>query len=75
MLDLHQVFWRELTILGARVYQRIDFAAAVHLVAAGAVPVDALISRVEPLARAADAFAALESGSQVMKVLVDCQAV
>ena len=37
-LDLHQVFWRELTILGARVYQRVDFAAAVHLVAAECCP-------------------------------------
>jgi 2-desacetyl-2-hydroxyethyl bacteriochlorophyllide A dehydrogenase len=74
-LDLHQVFWRELTILGARVYQRADFTAAVHLVAAEAVPVEALISRIEPLPAAANAFAALESGAQVMKVLVDCQAV
>jgi 2-desacetyl-2-hydroxyethyl bacteriochlorophyllide A dehydrogenase len=75
LLDLHQVFWRELTVLGARVYQRVDFAAAVHLVAAEAFPVDALISRIEPLTAAADAFAALGSGSPVMKVLVDCRAV
>ena len=56
-VDLHRIFWRELTIIGARVYERADFERAVDLVAAGAIPADALISGVVPLADAADAFA------------------
>ena len=73
-VNLHRFFWRELTMLGARLYDRADFETAVELVAAGTVPADALISSVVPLAEVAQAFEALESGSGVMKVLVDCQA-
>ena len=72
-VDLKQVFWRELTLLGARVYERRDFERAVELVAAGAVPADELITQVVPLTEVAEAFATLEAG-RAMKVLVDCQA-
>jgi (R,R)-butanediol dehydrogenase / meso-butanediol dehydrogenase / diacetyl reductase len=73
-VSLFRLFWRELTVIGARVYERADYERAVDLVAAGVVPADALISAVVPLSEAADAFARLESGSGVMKVLIDCRA-
>jgi 2-desacetyl-2-hydroxyethyl bacteriochlorophyllide A dehydrogenase len=73
-ISLHRFFWRELTLIGARLYDRADFETAVRLIADGEIPVDTLISRVEPLDRAAEAFEALESGAGVMKVLIDCQA-
>jgi (R,R)-butanediol dehydrogenase/meso-butanediol dehydrogenase/diacetyl reductase len=72
-VNLHRFFWRELTLVGARLYERGDFERAVELVASGAVPADTVISRVVPLAQAADAFAALEGGEGVVKVLVDCR--
>jgi threonine dehydrogenase-like Zn-dependent dehydrogenase len=71
-VDLHRFFWRELTLLGARLYTRGDFEAAALLLADGTIPAEALISRTEPLENAAAAFAALESGAGVMKVLIDC---
>ncbi|MFE2560235.1 zinc-binding dehydrogenase [Streptomyces sp. NPDC059352] len=71
-IDLHRFFWRELTLVGARLYDRSDFERAVTLVADGTVPVERLISKVVPLIEAADAFAALEGGGDVMKILVDC---
>lgn len=74
-VDLHRFFWRELTMLGARLYGRHDMAAAVELVAGGHIPADQLITHVEPLGRVGEAFAALESGAGVMKVLLDCAAV
>ena len=73
-VSLFRLFWRELTVIGARVYERADYERAVDLVAAGIVPADALISAVVPLAEAADAFVQLESGGGVMKVLIDCRA-
>jgi (R,R)-butanediol dehydrogenase / meso-butanediol dehydrogenase / diacetyl reductase len=73
-VDLFRVFWRELEMIGARVYERHDFERAVALLAAGVIPAAELISAVEPLERAAQAFAALESGAGVVKVLVDCRA-
>lgn len=73
LIDMQRVFLRELSLLGARVYERPDFERAVQLVADGTVPAGRLISRVEPLRSAGQAFSALESGDGVMKVLVDCQ--
>jgi (R,R)-butanediol dehydrogenase / meso-butanediol dehydrogenase / diacetyl reductase len=71
-VNLHRFFWRELTLVGARLYERSDFVAAARLLADGDIPAAALISRTEPLERAAEAFSALESGAGVMKVLVEC---
>ncbi|KQM82518.1 zinc-binding dehydrogenase [Agromyces sp. Leaf222] len=72
-IDLQRVFWRELRILGARVYQRTDFERAVELVADGTIPADVLITKIVPLAETRAAFDDLEAG-RAMKVLVDVQA-
>lgn len=73
-VDLFRVFWRELELIGARVYEQRDFEQAVKLLAEGVIPVAELISAVEPLERVPEAFEALESGTGVMKVLIDCRA-
>ncbi|MEH3075765.1 MAG: zinc-binding dehydrogenase [Quadrisphaera sp.] len=72
VIDLHRFFWRELELVGARLYQRADFTEAVRLVASGEVPAERLVSDVVPLARVGEAFAALAGGGAV-KVLIDCQ--
>jgi 2-desacetyl-2-hydroxyethyl bacteriochlorophyllide A dehydrogenase len=72
-VDLHRFFWRELELFGARLYQRDDMAEAVRLVAGGAIPAKQLISRIEPFDAVQAAFAALEQGGSVMKVLLDWQ--
>jgi 2-desacetyl-2-hydroxyethyl bacteriochlorophyllide A dehydrogenase len=69
-IDLHRLFWRELRILGARVYERRDFERAIELVAEGAIPADRLITRVVPLPEVASAFETLEAG-RAMKILVE----
>lgn len=71
-INLHRFFWRELTLVGARLYDRSDFEKAVALVADGTIPADRLISKVVPLTEAPAAFEALEGGGDVMKILVDC---
>jgi 2-desacetyl-2-hydroxyethyl bacteriochlorophyllide A dehydrogenase len=73
-VNLFQFFWRELTLVGARVYERADFEEALNLLKNGAIPTDVIISDVVPLADASRAFALLHSG-QAMKVLVDCSEV
>ena len=70
-VDLFRVFWRELTLIGARVYERADFEEAVRLLAAGAIPSETLITDVVPLDGVADAFDAMDAGGS-MKVLIDC---
>jgi threonine dehydrogenase-like Zn-dependent dehydrogenase len=70
-MDLFRVFWRELEIVGARVYERPDFEEAVLLIAEGSIPAADLISAVEPLGRTEAAFDALEAGAEIVKVLID----
>lgn len=72
-VDVKRIFWRELEIVGARVYERSDYDAAIELIATGVIPSDALISKVVPLSSAPDAFAALAAGGSVMKVLIDVE--
>lgn len=72
-VNLHRFFWRELTLIGARLYQRADFETAVRLVAGNEIPAAQLISKIVPLAHAPSAFEALEAGGDVMKVLLDCR--
>jgi (R,R)-butanediol dehydrogenase/meso-butanediol dehydrogenase/diacetyl reductase len=55
------------------VYERRDFERAVELLAAGAIPAPRLISAVEPLERTPEAFSRLETGADVVKVLIDCR--
>jgi (R,R)-butanediol dehydrogenase / meso-butanediol dehydrogenase / diacetyl reductase len=69
-IDLQRVFWRELRILGARVYQRADFETAVELLRDGVIPADLLISRVVPLDGISEAIPDLENG-RALKILVD----
>jgi (R,R)-butanediol dehydrogenase/meso-butanediol dehydrogenase/diacetyl reductase len=69
-IDLQRVFWRELRLLGARVYQRSDFNRAVDLLQRGLVPAEALISGVVPIEEISSAIDDLSAG-RAMKVLVD----
>lgn len=71
-MDLHRMFWRELEVFGARVYERADFEKAVRLLSDGDLPAHRLISAVVPLENAQEAFTQLAE-AQAMKVLVDVQ--
>ncbi|MFF4306919.1 zinc-binding dehydrogenase [Streptomyces sp. NPDC001601] len=71
-INLHRFFWRELSLVGARLYDRGDFERAVTLVADGTIPAQRLITKIVPLTEAPAAFEALESGGDVMKILVNC---
>jgi threonine dehydrogenase-like Zn-dependent dehydrogenase len=68
-IDLQRVFWRELRLLGARVYQRQDFETAVDLLAGGSIPTDAVITGIVDLENTGEAFEQLEGG-QALKLLV-----
>ena len=72
-INLQRVFWRELRLLGARVYQRTDFETAIELIASDVIPTELMITRVVPLAETRAAFDDLEAG-RAMKILVDVAA-
>jgi (R,R)-butanediol dehydrogenase/meso-butanediol dehydrogenase/diacetyl reductase len=69
-VDLFRVFWRELHILGARVYEPEDFDEAIVLAAEGSLPLDRLVTSVLPLDELADAFEQLQPGGGAVKVMI-----
>ncbi len=69
-MDLQRVFWRELRLLGARVYQRSDFDRAIELLRRKVIPADAVITGVVSLEEIASAIDDLSAG-RAMKILVD----
>ena len=71
---LFDVFWKELEVRGARVYEAEDYERAIDLLASGTLPVERLITRVEPLERLPAVFDELTAGTADLKVLVDCRA-
>lgn len=71
-VDLFRFFWRELQLVGARLYERADWERAIELISGEQLDVGQLISRIEPMDAVGSAFAALDDGG-AMKILIDCQ--
>jgi 2-desacetyl-2-hydroxyethyl bacteriochlorophyllide A dehydrogenase len=72
-IDLFRFFWRELRLLGARVYEREDFAKSIELIASGKLPFDKLVTEVTSLDHLGESFQKMESGGECMKILIDCK--
>jgi 2-desacetyl-2-hydroxyethyl bacteriochlorophyllide A dehydrogenase len=71
-VSLFDFFWKELELRGARVYEPEDYERAIALLEKGDLPLDRLITSVEPLERLPQVFAEHVNGSSAMKILVDC---
>lgn len=71
-VDLFRFFWRELRLIGARVYEPEDFDKAIQLAASGELPLDQLITQVAPLQDAKHVFDAIENNPAGMKYLLQC---
>lgn len=69
-IDMFQFFWRELQLIGARVYEPEDYDKAIKIVTAGGVDADAIITDVSPLADIQTAFEALDRSPNAMKSLI-----
>lgn len=68
LVDLRAVNFKELSLLGARVYAREDFERAIRI--AEDLPLDRIVSHRLPIERVADAFGLIFEGRRVCKVLV-----
>jgi len=73
-VQLFDFFWKELELRGARVYEPEDYERAIALIADGNLPLDRLITKVEPLDGLPAVFEEHAPGSTAMKILVDCRA-
>lgn len=69
-IDLFQFFWRELRLIGARVYEPEDYEKAIAIITSGGVDADTVITDVSPLADIQKAFEALDSSPTALKSLI-----
>jgi 2-desacetyl-2-hydroxyethyl bacteriochlorophyllide A dehydrogenase len=72
-VDLKGILWREMEMIGVRVYEPQDFEQAIQLVADKVLPLDRLITARYPLSGVQAAFEQIESGAEVMKILINTQ--
>ncbi len=69
-IDLFQFFWRELNLLGVRVYESEDYEKAIAIITSGGVDADSVITDVSPLENIQAAFEALDSSPTALKSLI-----
>lgn len=70
-IDLFQFFWRELKLIGARVYEEIDFEKAIDIVDSGVIDIETIITNVVPLKKIQSAFEELDRNPTAMKSLIE----
>lgn len=73
-VNLFKFFWKELKLIGARVYEKEDYETAIKLVTINELPFEKMITAVEPLANIQSVFENIDKNPDGMKVLLDCQA-
>ena len=73
-VDLFKFFWKELKLIGARVYEREDYERAIDLVTKNELPFEQMITDVQPLSKIQEVFESIDNNPDGMKVLMDCQA-
>jgi len=69
-IDMFQFFWRELDLIGARVYRPEDYDKAMDLLARGVVDCDAFITDIQGLDDIEGAFKALTENPNAMKSMI-----
>jgi 2-desacetyl-2-hydroxyethyl bacteriochlorophyllide A dehydrogenase len=72
-VNLFKFFWKELKLIGARVYEPEDYEKAIDLVTKNELPFEELITGVQPLSKIQTAFEQNDLNPNGMKVLLDCQ--
>ncbi len=69
-IDMFQFFWRELELLGARVYHPQDYESAMQLLADKALDCDAFITDIQPLDQIQNAFETLTQNPNAIKSMI-----
>ncbi|TGV02600.1 zinc-dependent alcohol dehydrogenase [Flavivirga rizhaonensis] len=72
-VDLFKFFWKELKLIGARVYEKEDYEKSIALITANELPFEDMITDVQPLSKVQQVFENIDNNPDGMKVLMDCQ--
>ena len=73
-VNLFKFFWKELKLIGARVYEEEDYEKAIALVSGGKLPLDEVVTSVSPLEKIQSVFEDIDSNPEGMKYLIEVQA-
>ncbi len=71
-VNLFQFFWKELEMVGARVYEAADFEQAIRMVADGDIDLAPFITSVNSIQDIATAFSSMDGNPAGMKALIEC---
>ena len=71
-VNLFKFFWREIQMLGVRVYEPDDYEEALILAGSKRIPLGKLITSVQPLETISDAFHSLDTTPNNLKILIKC---
>ena len=71
-VNLFKFFWREIQMLGVRVYEPEDYEEAIVLADSPKLPLEKLITSVQPLEALSDAFHSLDTNPNNLKILIKC---
>ncbi|WP_289040083.1 alcohol dehydrogenase catalytic domain-containing protein [uncultured Zobellia sp.] len=72
-VDLFKFFWKELSLIGARVYEKEDYEKSIQLITENKLPFEDMITDVQPLTNIQQVFENIDNNPDGMKVLMDCQ--
>ncbi|MEM6963256.1 MAG: alcohol dehydrogenase catalytic domain-containing protein [Bacteroidota bacterium] len=72
-VNLFKFFWKELQLIGARVYEEEDYEEAIDLITKNELPFEKMITKVAPLTKIQNVFENIDKNPDGMKVLLDCQ--
>ena len=71
-VNLFDFFWKELELVGARVYEATDFEQAINIVANEKIDLEPFITSVNMLPDAAKAFTSIDGNPAGMKAIIQC---
>ena len=72
-VNLFHFFWKELEMVGARVYEAADFDQAIAMVANGDLDLEPFITSINTIEDIATAFSSMDGNPAGMKALIQCR--
>ncbi len=72
-VNLFKFFWKELKLIGARVYEKEDYEKSIALITENQLPFEDMITDVQPLSNIQEVFENIDKNPNGLKVLMDCQ--
>ena len=70
VVDMFRFFWRELELIGVRVYEKEDYEKAIKILESGGIDANTIITDINNLAEVQTAFNNLSNSPTALKSLI-----